>query len=239
VIAATPGGAWLRALAGLRQEHEVEVLAGARLAGTLAAPERATGLVLFAHGSGSTRLSPRNRQVATVLNQAGIATLLFDLLTDEEAADRRNVFDVRLLGERLIAATAFAQEHFVPGTERIGYFGASTGAGAALLAAAELGPAISAVVSRGGRPDLAESRLAMVTAPTLLIVGGGDQMVLDLNRRAATRLVRCEHRVIVVPGATHLFEEPGALDSVAKLAVQWFTGCLAHRDSALSRQAST
>ena len=204
-------------------ERDVAVMAGTRLTGTLVVPEQASGLVLFAHGSGSSRHSPRNRQVAAFLNQTGIATLLFDLLTDAEAADRRNVFDVGLLGERLVAATRWSHEHVPSRSERLGYFGASTGAAAALLAAAELAPAIDAVVCRGGRPDLAESRLAFVTAPTLLIVGGNDDAVVDLNRHAATELVGCEHLLTIVPGATHLFEEPGALDMVANLAAEWFT----------------
>jgi predicted phosphoribosyltransferase/predicted alpha/beta-hydrolase family hydrolase len=219
-------------------ERDVEVIAGTRLAGTLSVPEQASGLVLFAHGSDSSRLSPRNRYVATVLNRAGIATLLFDLLTGEEAADRRNVFDVRLLGERLVAAGGWSRDHLVPGVGPMGYFGASTGAAAALLAAAELGPAISAVVSRGGRPDLALSRLGIVTAPTLLVVGGRDRAVLDLNRHAAARLVRCEHRLAVVPGATHLFEEAGALEAVATLATEWFTGHFARENGAPSHRAS-
>jgi putative phosphoribosyl transferase len=202
-------------------EEEVEVVAGSRrLAGTLAVPPDPGWLVLFAHGSGSSRLSPRNRFVAGTLNQAGIATLLFDLLTDAEAADRRNVFDVGLLGSRLVEATAWSQEQRV--APRVGYFGASTGAAAALLAAAELGPAVGAVVSRGGRPDLAGDRLADVTAPTLLIVGERDPEVLELNRRAAAALVRCERELVVVPGATHLFEEPGTLEVVAHLAARWF-----------------
>ena len=202
-------------------EREVDVVAGNRhLAGTLVVPEGAHGIVLFAHGSGSSRLSPRNRLVAGTLNRAGIATLLFDLLTDPEAADRRNVFDVGLLGGRLVAATEWCREHRLP--PHVGYFGASTGAAAALVAAATLGPDIRAVVSRGGRPDLAGDRLAAVRSPTLLIVGGRDGEVLELNRSAAARLVRCEHRLVVVPGATHLFEEPGTLESAADLAAEWF-----------------
>ena len=210
-------------------EHEVEVLAGLHLAGTLVVPQDPSGLVLFAHGSGSSRLSPRNRSVATVLNRAGIATLLFDLLTDEEAGSPSNVFDIQLLASRLVAATRWSTDHLAG---PIGYFGASTGAAAALSAAAELGPAVSAVVSRGGRPDLAEGRLGLVTAPTLLLVGGRDDVVLDLNRRAAARLTRCEHRLVVVPGATHLFEEPGALDAVSTLATEWFVSHLAHPGAA-------
>ncbi len=213
-------------------ETEVEVLAGSHvLAGTLVVPDAATGLVLFAHGSGSSRLSPRNRFVAETLNRAGIATLLFDLLTDTEATDRRNVFDIGLLGQRLVAATGWCRTRDLP--EPIGYFGASTGAAAALLAAAELGPAIGAVVSRGGRPDLAGARLSAVRAPTLLIVGSDDHEVLELNRRAAARLARCEHRLVVVPGATHLFEEPGTLERAADLAAEWF-GAYLGADAALA-----
>jgi putative phosphoribosyl transferase len=208
------------------RSFEVEVSAGATsLAGTLVVPEGAAGLVLFAHGSGSSRLSPRNRFVADVLNAAGIATLLFDLLTQAEADDRRNVFDVGLLGRRLVLATTWCREQglHLP----TGFFGASTGAAAALLAAADLGPEVGAVVSRGGRPDLAAERLPAVVAPTLLIVGGHDEEVLELNRRAAARLTACAHEVMVVPGATHLFEEPGTLEQAAHLAASWFTTHLA------------
>ena len=188
---------------------------------TLTVPERAVGLVLFAHGSGSSRLSPRNRQVADALNAAGIGTLLFDLLTEAESRDRRNVFDIPLLAQRLVVATRFATT--MPGQRAlpVGLFGASTGAAAALEAAAELGAAVSAVVSRGGRPDLALPALPRVTAPTLLIVGGEDRDVLMLNRRALAAL-SCEKRLAVVPGATHLFEEPGTLEQVIALAVDWF-----------------
>jgi putative phosphoribosyl transferase len=209
---------------------EAVVTAGAtRLPGTLVVPPRARGLVLFAHGSGSSRSSPRNCFVAQRLNGAGLATLLFDLLTEAEAADRRNVFDVELLGRRLVAAAGWCEDQdlHLP----MGFFGASTGAAAALVAAAALGPDVAAVVSRGGRPDLAGAHLAAVTAPTLLIVGGHDDPVLELNRRAATQLTQCEHRVEVVPGATHLFEEPGTLLLAADLASQWFTTHLAARVS--------
>jgi len=178
--------------------------------------------VIFAHGSGSSRLSPRNRGVAGRLNRAKLGTLLFDLLTEEEERDRRNVFDIALLAERLVAVTRWARRSEEEGSLPIGYFGASTGAAAALRAAASLGAEIGAVVSRGGRPDLAAERLAEVTAPTLLIVGGADRQVLELNGDAA-KLLRCEHEVAVVPGATHLFEEPGALERVAELATAWFS----------------
>ncbi len=191
------------------------------LEGTIALPANAQGIVLFAHGSGSSRFSPRNQAVAGALHQAGQATLLFDLLTDAEAADRRNVFDIALLARRLMLAT-----DWVAGREdlrglAVGYFGASTGAAAALVAAAAAGAAISAVVSRGGRPDLAAAALARVVSPTLLIVGGDDHAVLALNRTALAEL-RCEKALEVVPGASHLFEEPGALEAVMRLARQWF-----------------
>jgi putative phosphoribosyl transferase len=203
-------------------DADVELHASAqRLGGHLTVPERARGLVVFAHGSGSSRHSPRNRSVARRLNQAGLGTLLFDLLTDEEAVDRRNVFDIDLLAQRLLVATSWLRDQPAAAGLAIGYFGASTGAAAALWAAAEPDAPVEAVVSRGGRPDLAASRLDAVTAPTLLIVGGADHVVLDLNRDAARQL-RCEHRIEVVPGATHLFEEPGALPRVAELATDWF-----------------
>jgi pimeloyl-ACP methyl ester carboxylesterase len=178
------------------------------------------GLVIFAHGSGSSRLSPRNAHVARVLNAHRMATLLFDLLTEPESLDRANVFDIELLAQRLIIATrwAHAQEQFrsLP----VGYFGASTGAAAALVAAVA-DPSIAAVVSRGGRPDLAGPALARVIAPTLLIVGGDDVEVLELNHQACARM-NCPREVVIVPGATHLFEEPGTLERVETLAAQWF-----------------
>jgi len=204
----------------------VRVSAGdVTLEGNLARPEDARGVVLFAHGSGSSRLSPRNRHVARVLNEAALATLLVDLLTpEEEAIDARTAhlrFDISLLAQRLVAATDWLAEH--PDTRglRVGYFGASTGAAAALVAAAVRAAAVGAVVSRGGRPDLAGRALALVRAPTLLIVGGRDAQVLELNREAFAQLT-CEKRLEIVPGATHLFEEPGALDRVALLARDWF-----------------
>jgi dienelactone hydrolase len=192
----------------------------ALLHGDLGVPERATAAVVFAHGSGSSRLSPRNVYVADVLGDAGLATLLFDLLTDEEASDRRNVFDVPLLASRLDAATEWLRAQPDCRGLPVGYFGASTGAAAALWAAAS-DEHLFAVVSRGGRPDLAAPRLAQVQAPTLLLVGGADVTVLDLNRAAAAALT-CEHDLVVVPGATHLFDEPGALEHVARLASRWF-----------------
>jgi putative phosphoribosyl transferase len=185
-------------------------------------PADAAGLVVFAHGSGSSRLSPRNRQVAEALNARGLATLLFDLLSDEEAADRRNVFDVELLARRLDAAKEWVRRQPALEGLRIGYFGASTGAAAALIAAADHPEGVEAVVSRGGRPDLAAERLPVVRAPTLLIVGGADVEVLRLNQLALERL-RAPAELAVVPAATHLFEEPGALEAVAKLSADWFT----------------
>jgi putative phosphoribosyl transferase len=188
----------------------------------LVVPGGARGVVLFAHGSGSSRHSPRNRFVASVLQDAGLATLLFDLLTEDEAADRRNVFDIALLAERLLAATkAVRRERPDLAALPVGYFGASTGAAAALWAATEPGVAVGAIVSRGGRPDLAGPRLAAVRAPTLLVVGGDDTAVLDLNRRALAQLPP-PSRLAVVPGATHLFEEPGTLEAAAELARDWF-----------------
>lgn len=193
----------------------------ARLGGHLTIPEGATGTVLFAHGSGSSRHSPRNRHVAEALNHAGLGTLLFDLLTRDEEADRGNVFDIGLLARRLVDGTGWLTGLDSWPPQPIGYFGASTGAAAALWAASELGDEISAVVSRGGRPDLAMAHLAKVTSPTLLIVGSLDTVVLGMNRAAQAALT-CENRLDVVPGASHLFEEPGALDTVAGLARDWF-----------------
>jgi len=208
-------------LPGARGE-EVEPAAGeVRLAGYLAVPEDAAGIVVFAHGSGSSRHSPRNRYVARVLTEAGLGTLLFDLLTPEEELDRANVFDIGLLARRLTQVTGWLRAQPRAAGAAVGYFGASTGAAAALWAAAGPGAGVAAVVSRGGRPDLARPRLAAVTAPTLLIVGGRDEVVLDLNRRAQAEL-RCENHLAIVPGATHLFEEPGTLAAAAALARDWF-----------------
>lgn len=192
-----------------------------RLEGDLHVPPQARGTVVFAHGSGSSRLSPRNRYVAQVLQEGGVGTLLFDLLTEGEAQDRAKVFDIDLLSQRLMAATDWLREQALPEGMRVGYFGASTGAAAALQAAAAMGPAISAVVSRGGRPDLAEPYLSRVVAPTLLIVGELDPMVIELNE-AAYAALNTEKELMIVPGATHLFEEPGALEQVAELATNWF-----------------
>lgn len=202
------------------------------LEGEVDVPADALGVVAFAHGSGSSRHSPRNRQVASLLQKAGIATLLFDLLdAREEAEDIRTGrlrFDIELLGRRLIAAVDWlAGEPSTAGLP-VGCFGASTGAAAALVAAARRPERVAAVVSRGGRPDLAGDELGRVTAPTLLVVGGEDAMVIELNRQAQERL-RCENRLEIVAGAGHLFEEPGALERVAELASQWFARWLAKR----------
>lgn len=190
------------------------------LAGTVRLPVKATGLVVFAHGSGSSRQSPRNNAVAAAFAAQGIATLLFDLLTPVEESDRRNVFDIPLLADRLIKAIDWIDD---PALARLplGLFGASTGAAAALVAAVQLGDRVGAVVSRGGRPDLADNALEEVRAPTLLIVGGADYGVIELNEQAFARL-KAPKRLQIVPGATHLFSEPGALDAVADCAVGWF-----------------
>lgn len=192
------------------------------LKAVLGVPSGAGGLVIFSHGSGSGRLSPRNNYVAGRLREAGFATLLLDLLSTEEELDRRNVFDIPLLASRLRRAADWAADQRLTARLRPAYFGASTGAGAALLAAAG-DPRIVAVVSRGGRPDLADAdALAQVQAPTLMIVGGNDEPVIGLNRTAA-QAMNCEHSIAVIPGATHLFEEAGALDQVVELAIAWFT----------------
>ena len=203
----------------------VRIQAGAvQLEGELNVPEAARGIVIFAHGSGSSRHSPRNQFVARMLRDAGSGTLLFDLLTrEEEIAEqrtRRLRFNIGLLAERLVQASEWLARE-MPDWARIGFFGASTGGGAALVAAAELGNAVATVVSRGGRPDLAGEALPRVTAPTLLIVGGLDAEVMALNRQAYDQL-RCEKQLRIVPGASHLFEEPGTLEEVAHLASEWF-----------------
>ena len=204
------------------RDEEVEVAAGpVMVAGHLTIPEHPVGIVVFAHGSGSSRFSARNIYVADVLNGAGIATLLFDLLTPDEERNRANVFDIELLARRLVDVTGWLAGQPDTASLPVGYFGASTGAGAALVAAADPSVNISAVVSRGGRPDLAGESLTKVHAPTLLIVGGRDDVVLDLNRQAQAAMAgECE--LTVVPGATHLFEEPGTLEQVAELARDWF-----------------
>src|SRR5690348_12494429 len=204
-------------MSGISQEVEIGALA---LKGLLGVPESASALVIFAHGSGSGRLSSRNTYVAEALRKSGLATLLLDLLAPEEEIRRSNVFDIPLLAKRLSLATAWAREQAETARLPIGYFGASTGAGAALVAAAD-DRRIFAVVSRGGRPDLAGDALERVRAPTLLIVGGQDQPVIALNREAQQRL-KVESELVIVPGATHLFEEPGALDEVIAHASRWF-----------------
>ncbi|QFU18072.1 alpha/beta hydrolase [Microvirga thermotolerans] len=191
------------------------------LKGNLVPPREGAGLVLFAHGSGSSRLSPRNRFVAEGLHAAGLGTLLFDLLREDEAADRNNVFDIPLLAQRLAAATDWVRTGTALRDRRIGYFGASTGAAAALVAETISPHPVAAIVSRGGRPDLAGAALGRVRAPTLLIVGGEDGPVIDLNRTAYGALA-CEKSMAVVPGAGHLFEEPGTLEQVVALARDWF-----------------
>jgi len=200
------------------------------LGGILGLPPAAKGIVLFAHGSGSGRYSPRNNFVAKALRDSGLATLLFDLLTVEEERDRRNVFDIELLAQRLLTATAWVRKNAETAGLAIGYFGASTGAAAALVAAAARDNPVAAIVSRGGRPDLAGPALAAVAAPTLLIVGGDDADVLALNRAAFAKL-HCDKQLTIVPGATHLFEEPGALEAVVDHARGWF---LAHLGAAVA-----
>ncbi len=205
-----------------RNSRAREVVVGPlHLPGDLQIPAAAHALVLFAHGSGSSRLSPRNRAVAEALNAQGIATLLFDLLLPEEEQDRRNVFDIALLAGRLVDAVTWVDRQRELAALPLGLFGASTGAAAALSAAARLRSRVGAVVSRGGRPDLAESALGQVTAPTLLIVGGLDTEVITLNEVAYAQL-RIEKMLEIVPGATHLFPEPGALERVIALAATWF-----------------
>ena len=205
---------------------EVQIHAGrAVLSGNLNIPKDANALVLFAHGSGSSRHSPRNQFVARTLNEAGLATLLFDLLTPEEEAidmrTREHRFNIHLLAERLVHATKWAKQQEPTSNLRAGYFGSSTGGAAALVAAVDAKQDAGAVVSRGGRPDLADKALPKVQAPTLLIVGGNDDVVIELNQQARNRM-RCESKLEIIPGATHLFEEPGALEKVAQLASDWF-----------------
>ncbi len=209
-----------------KDDYPVQVSAGkVLLEGNLSIPEGTHGVVAFAHGSGSSRHSPRNRYVRQVLRRAGLATLLFDLLTTEEEAEDIQTgklrFDISLLAQRLTAATDWLKENAETRDLSIGYFGASTGAAAALIAAAERPGIVAVVVSRGGRPDLAEKALPRVKAPTLLIVGGHDFPVIEMNREALAKL-NVEKELAIVPGATHLFEEPGALEKVAKLAANWF-----------------
>jgi putative phosphoribosyl transferase len=208
------------------QENELTFrVKGVDLGGNLELPEQASSLIIFAHGSGSSRHSPRNQKVANVLRSAGLGTFLFDLLTpaeeESEAASGRLRFNIPFLAERLVLATRWVLDTASSRDLNAGYFGASTGAAAALVAAGELGTDVGAVVSRGGRPDLAEDSLEKVTAPTLLIVGGADLPVIPLNEEAYSRL-RCERALRIVPRASHLFEEPGTLDIVAKMAAEWF-----------------
>lgn len=202
--------------------HDVTIaLEAVTLSGTVGVPDEACGLVIFAHGSGSSRLSPRNTYVADVLRKGGVGTLLFDLLTPEEDANYARRFDIDLLAARLVATAHWARQYGPLHQLPIGFFGASTGSAAAMEAAAELGEEISAVVSRGGRPDLAMEALSRVKAPTLLIVGGEDAGVLALNEEAFARL-NVTKELVVIPGATHLFEEPGTLEEVARQATAWF-----------------
>ena len=211
------------------REREVLIPAGnMKLAGIFSLPPKPTGVVAFAHGSGSGRLSPRNAFVAGVLQQAGLATLLFDLLDVSEELDRRKVFDIHLLADRLLAGALWLQEGADAHGLKMGYFGASTGAAAALEAAAREPKGVAAIVSRGGRPDLAMDYLDKVKAPTLLIVGGNDRTVIALNREAFENL-KCKKDIAIVPGATHLFEEHGALEEVAKLARDWFLKHMGHK----------
>lgn len=211
-------------------EREVEVPSGRRrLSGILGVPPAARGVVAFAHGSGSGRFSPRNQFVARVLQGGGLATLLLDLLEEEEDADREKVFDIELLAARLHDAAVWLRQEPTTGDLPLGYFGASTGAAAALVATARMPNVVRAVVSRGGRPDLAGDYLCGVAAPTLLIVGGDDEPVIRLNEEAF-RLLPCQKELVIVPGATHLFEEPGALEEVARLAREWFVRHLAPVD---------
>lgn len=202
-------------------EHVLIPFEGGHLEGEMTLPEGAVGVVVFAHGSGSSRHSPRNRYVAGELNKAGVGTLLFDLLTEEEDEVYETRFDIGLLTGRLVRACRWLVARPEAEGLGIGLFGASTGAAAALMAAADIGPDIRAVVSRGGRPDLAKPKLHMVESPTLLIVGGDDEPVIGMNE-SALALLRCEKRMEIVPGATHLFEEPGTLEAVARLAADWF-----------------
>jgi putative phosphoribosyl transferase len=223
--------------------HPVSIaLPRAILEGDLGVPAQPRGLVLFAHGSGSSRHSPRNQFVAEKLQEHGIGTLLFDLLTaSEDAMDRRTGqlrFNIQLLTKRLTAVTAWARRQPNLKGLSVGYFGASTGAAAALAAAAQQPGVVAAVVSRGGRPDLAGTALGAVDAPTLLIVGGHDGPVIDLNEQALEKLGCTDKKLIIVPGATHLFEEPGTLEEVAQLAARWFSHCFALRHQPQTARAA-
>ncbi len=224
-------------------EREVVInVDGVTLEGTLSLPKSARGLVLFAHGSGSSRHSPRNRYVAQVLQSQRIATLLFDLLTHhEETVDSFSGefrFNIPFLAKRLVGATRWVMSSIDIQDLQLGYFGASTGAGAALMAATELPEIVSAVVSRGGRPDLAGSALGLVRAPTLLIVGGNDELVIEMNREALAQLGCQNKKLVIIPGATHLFEEPGTLEEAAKVAAMWFRTYFTAEKHALGQTAS-
>ncbi|MDR3637073.1 MAG: dienelactone hydrolase family protein [Isosphaeraceae bacterium] len=225
---------------GAIRGHNVEISVGGRraLVGWLSLPSDPIGVVAFAHGSGSGRFSPRNQFVAHALQENGLATLLVDLLEEDEAQDRRKVFDIELLAERLTAASRWLGRAPETRDLPLGYFGASTGAAAALVAAARNPEPVGAIVSRGGRPDLARDDLPAVAAPTLLIVGGNDEEVLELNREALA-LLRCPKALTVIPGATHLFPEPGALEEVARLAGDWFVRQLppVHNANAIEQEA--
>lgn len=223
------------------REVEITINGKVSIKSSLNVFERAKGIVLFAHGSGSGRFSQRNRYVASVLEQAGIASLLIDLLTEEEEkvdlVTRELRFDIDLLATRVVGATKWLLADSALSKLKIGYFGASTGAAAALVTAAELGKDIAAVVSRGGRPDLAGEALTKVKAPTLLIVGGNDFVVIDLNQRAMEQMT-CQKELVIVPGAGHLFEEPGALEQVAQYAAKWFEQYLCSEKHRLPRDKS-
>lgn len=212
--------------------HSLRIPSGqVELEGELSVPLNATGVVLFAHGSGSSRHSPRNQFVARTIREAGVGTLLFDLLTQQEeavdASTRHLRFDIGLLAERLVDATHWIKNESSTAHLKVGYFGSSTGGGAALVAAAELGSEVGAVVSRGGRPDLAGDALPQVKSPTLLLVGELDHPVIQMNEEARSRML-CERQLKIIPGATHLFEEPGTLEKVARLAAEWFQRYLDH-----------
>ena len=222
-------------LDGERREVVIDV-EDVKLEGTLVVPNDATGVVLFAHGSGSSRHSPRNRYVAQILQSERIGTLLFDLLTrQEESVDQftgKLRFDIPFLAKRLVGATRWIANDSGTRDLKVGYFGASTGAGAALVAAAELPRVVSAIVSRGGRPDLAGSALGLVRAPTLLIVGSLDEPVITMNREALAQLQYPDKKLVIIPGATHLFEEPGTLEATAKIAAEWFSRHFVHIETA-------
>ena len=217
-------------------DSEVKIkIGGETLDGSLAVPDGAVGLVIFAHGSGSGRMSPRNTYIVEELNNAGLATLLFDLMTEEEDRVYENRFDIELLTDRLVGATKWCMDNAMTADLKIGYFGSSTGAAAALSASAYYGTKIKAVVSRGGRPDLTGDELDLIESPTLLIVGGEDKEIIVLNRQAYSHM-GCEKKMEIIPGATHLFEEEGALERVADLAINWFIGHFALEEKTLTSQ---